>query len=245
MLTTKTVVALAALAMVVVMLLQRRVVEGFEPVGTCWKDVEDTFEVKRILWAAQTLAWRITGHLLTHHADSPYTRDLLRKSKLELKLPTTFGNDDIVKFDAATGCVALDLHHPAMQRLPDSTMKKKMADVTPEEKQRLRAYTTNVTKAVVHALASVHGRVGTDAHNKAYEFYATVMVNEMAGPKHLLTQLATTTTSTKPSAKQQTKPSGNPRRCSSAKNPVKFAECCASKALRDQVDDACTKPFTF
>ncbi len=163
--------------------------EGFEPIGTCWKDMKGGFELKRILWAAQTLAWRVMGRLLSHHADSPYTKDLLRKSKLEFRLPTD-PDADVAEFDAETGCVALNLDHPAMQRVPDALMKKAVRDMTPEDIARTLLYANSVTKAVVHALASVHGRVGTAAHDKAYDFYAYVIVNEMSGPKHVMTKLA-------------------------------------------------------
>lgn len=224
--------------------------EGFEPVGTCWKDVRGSFEVKRILWAAQTLAWRVVGHLLTRHPDSPYTKDLLRKSKLEFRLPSTVddgnaNNDDgaVVSFDETTGCLDLNLDHPAVHRLPDGVMKKKAADATPQDTARTLAYAANVAKAVVHALASVHGKVGTAAHDKAYNFYASVIVDEMAGPRHLRMPLVTGKGKT---TKPPVTGKDTPRRCSAvAKSPAKFAECCAAKALRDETDDVCSQPFTF
>lgn len=229
---TTTVLVLAAAAGLVAVLATRSAMTeafepAFEPVGTCWKDVKGSFEVKRILWAAQTLAWRIMGHLLTHHADSPFTTTLLRQSKLELRLPTKTGAG-IVDFDAATGCVTLNLDHPAVRRVPGEMLAA------------VRVYAANVSKAVLHALASVHGPVGTAAHNKAYDFYATVVVDEMAGPRHVLTKLVSAATAPPSPAPPV------PARCAAAaKNPARFAECCAAKALRDQVDDACSKPFTY
>jgi hypothetical protein len=234
--------------------------EGFEPVGTCWRNMKGSDQAKKLLWIMQTLVWRVVAHLLAEHPTSTFTKDLLAKSKLELTLASS-RNRNFVEFESTTGCIVVNLDHPVIKRVPDETMRKDKASAA-QDFIAVYAYAVAVVRAAVHALAVVHGAVGTPAHNRAHEFYSTVMVKEMGTPKYVLTPLTATTTTTTTATAVNTTTSTTtttatttatntaragavaPQRCASLTGS-KLVDCCAAKAAVNEIDNACNKPFVF